>query len=214
MVKNTFHILTNQNLLMYLQIKTTWIFFLLILLLPAFRITAQNKDEKLAEQKKLELKITESKGVVEKIENTARLAQFYNKHQNTKSVDSLIKLIFQLGAASGKKQDMFAAYRWAALPYSNNIDVEKWKSYIEQGLAFAIKERLPNEETLMLSFLGRKYAQLRDFNKANEYYNRVDLNKDGIEDTTRYHYFYRKWEMFLIQQKMLEAIKSVFAAKK
>lgn len=108
---------------------------------------------------------------------------------------------------------MFAAYRWAALPY-NYLDVPKWKNYIEQGLAFAVKERLPNEEILMLAFLGRKYAQQRDFNKANEYYSRIDLNKDGIEDTTRYHYFFRKWEMFLIQQKMLEAIKSLFVARK
>ena len=101
---------------MHLPIKTSLLFFLFILLLTALPVAAQNKDEKLAEQKKLEQKITESKGVVEKIENTARLAQFYNRHQNTKSVDSLIQVIFQLGAASGKKQDMFAAYRWAALP--------------------------------------------------------------------------------------------------
>lgn len=199
---------------MYFSARTSRIVFLFVLLLFVMPATAQNKNEKLAEQKKLEQKIAESIGVIEKVENTARLAAFYKKHQNTRVVDSLIKLIFELGAASGKKQDMFAAYRWAALPYSNNTDLEKWKSYVDQGLAFAVKERLPNEEVLMLSFLGRKYAQLRDFNKANEYYNRVDLNKDGIADTTRYHYFYRKWEMFLIQQKMLDAIKSLFAAKK
>ncbi|HNU88486.1 MAG TPA: hypothetical protein PKJ94_09355 [Ferruginibacter sp.] len=199
---------------MYFSAKTSRIVFLYVLLLFLLPATAQNKNEKQAEQKKLEQIITESKAVADKIENTARLAVFYNKHKNTKAVDSLIKLIFELGSASGKKQDMFMAYRWAALPYSNNSDLQKWRSYIEQALTFAIKERLPNEEALMLSFLGRKYAQLRDFNKANEYYNRVDLNKDGIEDTTRYHYFYRKWEMFLIQQKMLEAIKNLFAAKK
>lgn len=198
---------------MYFSANTSRIVFLFVLLLFVMPATAQNKNEKLAEQKKLEQKIAESKEVTERIENAARLALFYNRHGNTKSVDSLIKLIFEWGAASGKKQDMFAAYRWAALPY-NNLNIEKWKSYVEQGLAFAVKERLPNEEVLMLAFLGRKYAQLRDFTKANEYYNRVDLNKDGISDTTRYHYFYRKWEMYLTQQKMLEAIKSLFAAKK
>lgn len=201
---------------MRLSIKITWLLFLFILLIPALSVVAQNKDEKLAEQKKLEQKITASQYVTEKIENAARLAVFYNRLNNTKAVDSLVKLIFEWGAASGKKQDMFVAYRWAALPYSNmrGADLGKWKDYVEQGLAYAIKERLPNEETLMLSFLGRKYAQLRDFNKANEYYGRVDLNKDGIEDSTRYHYFYRKWELFLFQQKMLEAIKSLLAAKK
>lgn len=201
---------------MYLQIKTIRLFFCLILLLLALPVAAQNKDEKLTEQKKLEQKIAASKAVAEKIENAARLAVFYNRQKNTGATDSLIKLIFEWATASGKKQDMFAAYRWAALPYSNNnkTDIEKWKNYIEQGLAFAVKERLPNEEALLLSFLGRKYAQLRDFDKANEYFNKVDLNADAIEDTTRYQYFYRKWEMFKIQQKMLEAIKQMFAAKK
>lgn len=199
---------------MHFQTRITRVFFPFILLLLSLPVAAQNKDERLAEQKKLEQKITTSKGVTEKIENAARLAVFYNRHKNTNAVDSLLQLIFEWGAASGKKQDMFAAYRWAALPYSNNFDVEKWKSYIEQGLAYAVKERLPNEEALMLSFLGRKYAQLRNFDKANEYYNKVDLNKDGIEDSTRYHYFFRKWEMYLTQEKILEAVKSMFSAKK
>lgn len=198
---------------MRLRILLNRIFFPFMLLLFSLPVTGQYKGEMLAEQKKLEQKIMESKNVVEKMENASKLAAFYNRYKNKPAVDSIIKLIFEWATASGKKQDMFAAYRWAAISYLNS-DFEKWKSYIQQGLDFAIKERLPNEEALMYCFLGRKYGQLREFDKANEYYNKVDLNKDGIEDTTRYHYFYRKSEMYLIQKKILEGIKNLLSAKK
>jgi tetratricopeptide (TPR) repeat protein len=73
---------------------------------------------------------------------------------------------------------------------------------------------MPNEEIVMLSILGRFYSSQRQFDKANEYYNRVDLNKDGIEDTTRYNYFYRKAYMHFMQGNRLEVFKNQFAAKK
>lgn len=199
---------------MHLQIHTNRIFFPFIFLLFSLTVTAQNKDERLTEQKKLEQKITQSKSVSERIENAARLAGFYNTNKNKQAVDSIIQLIFEWATTSGKKQDMFAAYRYAASPYNQSADFEKWKSYIQQGLDFAVKERLPNEEAFMLSFLGRKYGIQRDFNKASEYYNRVDLNKEGIEDTTRYHYFYRKSQMYFDQKKILECIKLLLSAKK
>ncbi len=52
---------------MYFSAKTSRIVFLYVLLLFLLPATAQNKNEKQAEQKKLEQIITESKAVADKI---------------------------------------------------------------------------------------------------------------------------------------------------
>ena len=106
---------------MYLQTKTNRIFILLISLLLSLSLIAQNVDEILAEQKKLEQKITGSKSLTEKMENTSRLGIFYNRYKNKQAADSLTKLIFDGAAATEKKQDMFAAFRWAAFCYNQAV---------------------------------------------------------------------------------------------
>lgn len=184
-----------------------------LLFLTGF-IYAQQKDELLKEQKKLELALTESKIIPERLRNAGSLATFYFNRQNFQSGDSLIQLMIEWATTSGKKQDMFAAYRFCGSSYANSSNSEKAVSLYLQALNYAIKERMPNEEIVMLSILGRFYSSLRQFDKAHEYYNRVDLNKDGIQDSTRYIYFYRKAYLYSVQGNRLEVFKNQFVAKK
>ncbi len=180
----------------------------------SFFIHGQNKDEKLAEQRKLEGNVISVKTVTEKIRNAGSLATFHFIRKNYSAGDSLIQLMIEWATSSGKKQDMFAAYRSGGSSYANSSNSEKAVTWYLQALNYAIKERMSNEEIVMLSILGRFYSSQRDFDKANEYYNRVDLNKDGIEDSTRYNYFYRKAHMYFMQGNRLEVFKNQFAAKK
>ncbi len=184
-----------------------------LLFLPAF-INAQEKDEKLAEQRKLERQIAESKTVPAKIENTSRLVQFYLTHKNTGAADSLLQLMYKWGKESGKKENVFSAYRWAGFAYINSSNLEKGLAQYQQALEYASKERMPNEEILALSLIGRRYAISMEYDKAMEYYNRVDLNKEGIHDSTRFNYYYRKASLYNSQEKMLEGIKCLLSAKK
>ncbi len=177
-------------------------------------IYAQQNDEILSEQRKLEQSLIESKTIPEKLKNASSLATFYFNRKNFQSGDSLIQLMIEWATDAGKKQDMFAAYRLGGSSYANSPSSEKALTWYLRALDFAIKERMPNEEIVMLSILGRYYSSLRQFDKANEYYSRVNLNKDGIEDSTRYNYFYRKAYLYQMQGNRLEVFKNQFAAKK
>jgi tetratricopeptide (TPR) repeat protein len=184
-----------------------------LLFLPAF-INAQEKDEKLAEQKKLERQVAESKTVPAKIENASKLAEFHLTRKNTEAGDSLLQLMYKWGKESGKKENVFSAYRWAGFAYINSSNLEKGLAQYQQALEYASKERMPNEEILALSLIGRRYAFSMEYDKAMEYFNRVDLNKEGIHDSTRYNYYYRKASLYFNQEKMLEGIKCLLSAKK
>ena len=184
-----------------------------LLLIPAF-INAQEKDKKLAEQKKLELEVAQSKTVPAKIENAGKLVQFHLTHKNTGAVDSLLQLMYKWGKESGKKENVFAAYRWAGFAYINSSNPEKGLAQYQQALEYASKERMPNEEILALSLIGRRYSISMEYDKAMEYFNRVDLNKEGIHDSTRFNYYYLKASLYNSQEKMLEGIKCLLSAKK
>jgi tetratricopeptide (TPR) repeat protein len=179
---------------------------------PAF-IYAQQKDEILTEQRKLEQNLIESKSVPTKIENAGKLAQFHFTHKNTGAGDSLLQLMYSWGKESGKKENVFASYRWAGNAYINSSNLEKGLTQYQLALEYASKERMPNEEILALSLIGRRYSFSMEYDKAMEYFNRVDLNKEGIHDSTRFNYYYRKASLYFLQEKLLEGIKCLLSAK-
>jgi tetratricopeptide (TPR) repeat protein len=190
---------------------------LFFLLLPVF-INAQGKDETLAEKIKLEQKITESKTIAEKIQKTNSLALFHFAHNNNKAGDSLIDIIAILGTNSGKKEDVFASYRWSGNAYlSSNSPAnrEKGLAYLQQAVDYASKEKMVNEEIIALLNLGRQYTMPgADLAKAYEYFNRIDLNKEGVHDSSRFNYYYRKANLYFLQKKTFEGIKNLFSARK
>ncbi len=185
---------------------------LFFLFLPTF-INAQEKDETLTEQRKLETALAESKSIPEKIRTAGNLASFHFTHKNPQTADSLLKLMFDWANQSGKKEDMFAAYKSSGIAY-NNSNLQKALVQYQLALDYAIKEKMPNEEIFALISLGILHSRLREFDKSLEYYTRVELNKEGIEDSSRFNYFYRKSALFFAQGKILEGIKHLFQAKK
>lgn len=184
-----------------------------LLFLPAF-INSQEKDEKLAEQRKLEQKILHSESVAEKIQNTSRLAAFYFTQKNNVAGDSLIDIITLLATKSGKKEDIFASYQWSGNAYLSSANRDKGLPYAQKAVDYATKEKMVNEEIIALLNLARQYTLPgSDFSKANEYFNRIDLNKNGVHDSSRYNYYYRKSAFFFNQKKILDGIKNLFTAR-
>jgi len=72
-----------------------------------------------------------------------------------------------------------------------------------------------NEEMLALINIARQYTLAnmgRNLAKANEYFNRIDLNKEGVHDISRFNYYFRKAGFSFMQEKKLEGIHNVFFA--
>jgi tetratricopeptide (TPR) repeat protein len=87
--------------------------------------------------------------------------------------------------------------------------------YLKQALDYATKEKMVNEEILATLNLARQNTLPgMDFSIANEYFNRIDLNKEGVHDSSQFNYFYRKAYFYFLQRKTVEGIRYTFSARK